>query len=1048
MQRTLFVGLGGTGCLIGSEIERRLRASICGPDGRRLLNKGGQFSAFQPYQLPDYLKFVYADFDERELDNTINQAGIDAPTRQRNAVALRNLAPPAARSYPEVARNLRAGALEVVRNWLPPAANEPPVAPLSDGAGQYPTVGRAALFETIRVTSASDTILAPIERFVSQIENAGAELAALSPGGTVDTLDVYVAFSVAGGTGCGIFYDMLFLIADLLDKQFRGLHTAIHPLVVLPSAFAEGHGGGRVARLNGAQALVDLARYVDHQNHEAPTEAERPSIRLPSSGTPLVLRTKPNMVRTAFLFGRPAAFQKDDLFRSIAAFVEFLFGSMSEPGSDGQHQLSTAQIIVNEAGPRSQMSAVGIGRHPFTTALAASMTVPLDEIGHILTARFLARAIDQLALRPEGEDNGPLLTHFIDTVGLGPLRLRKPPEQLSGIYGRGAGEITRQLAQRDNEIDLHLKQLVDQLRSGPLLNEPATYAYREGFRALLGNPGCDPFRLQRFVSPEAAVDPLSFTDFIERRAREQSAVPPRPSTRDGHLRDPFPGIKLKANSEDVEALRIAQDTFYGAECARQYSAKWAQLGPTWRAHTERMRQDLLRFITTLRQHASAEPQRYDQACIHLWRERAGVKYLLPAGGENNTLDELYERLKYRVALDSGLGEYATEAVLLDRLLDPGYWWKAMEAARNRNPAVAVDEILRPLKARLDRILWDSPDEHGRHLLRPLRERLRDAASAAGMQATEAEEQDRHELVTALSGLIPPGFRLDGPGREERCAISYPTAGERDPQVEGLLRQLVRIGGVNETAIDFYPSSIDSLVVTLTKRNVSIDAVPEACELLREWDDSQRHGRTEDKVRWRQRSGHDFSVILTDREAQVRIVHSLLNALWSGLVVVESGGPESPRSISIKNPVVAGDEELDLTDNRLTIDLPQPPRGLSSWSEFIPSYERMVLGATDAVRAHCKGFIEFVPSGVRSGQLDPPDELYQVVLAAAARDLEIATRIREAQEEPQGAREKAASVLRTWGEVLPQALSHQFEAGAAYGTHRQMQHVHRVAGTGE
>ena len=32
-QPVMFVGLGGTGCDIGAELERRLREEICGPDG-------------------------------------------------------------------------------------------------------------------------------------------------------------------------------------------------------------------------------------------------------------------------------------------------------------------------------------------------------------------------------------------------------------------------------------------------------------------------------------------------------------------------------------------------------------------------------------------------------------------------------------------------------------------------------------------------------------------------------------------------------------------------------------------------------------------------------------------------------------------------------------------------------------------------------------------------------------------------------------------------------------------------------------------------------
>ncbi|MFC7511378.1 tubulin-like doman-containing protein [Streptomyces thermocarboxydus] len=76
---------------------------------------------------------------------------------------------------------------------------------------------------------------------------------------------MFVAFSVAGGTGTGIFLDYLHLIGQAFkDKRFRG--ARIYPLVVMPSAFPEAKGGGREAELNAARAVVDLSRLVDEQN--------------------------------------------------------------------------------------------------------------------------------------------------------------------------------------------------------------------------------------------------------------------------------------------------------------------------------------------------------------------------------------------------------------------------------------------------------------------------------------------------------------------------------------------------------------------------------------------------------------------------------------------------------------------------------------------------------------------------------------------------------------------------------------------------------------
>ena len=49
-------------------------------------------------------------------------------------------------------------------------------------------------------------------------------------------------------------------------RQNSSLRVKIYPLVLMPSAFAEGLGGGRAAELNAGRALLDLFRLVDQQN--------------------------------------------------------------------------------------------------------------------------------------------------------------------------------------------------------------------------------------------------------------------------------------------------------------------------------------------------------------------------------------------------------------------------------------------------------------------------------------------------------------------------------------------------------------------------------------------------------------------------------------------------------------------------------------------------------------------------------------------------------------------------------------------------------------
>ncbi|WP_322769968.1 tubulin-like doman-containing protein, partial [Frankia sp. Cr1] len=156
---------------------------------------------------------------------------------------------------------LRTNARKFIRGWLPPPAGEPRVAPLVRGAGQLPTVGRAALFETFR--NGLEPAQQPIARAIGMIGNSGDELSRLG-GRFGQTCDVFVAFSVAGGTGAGIFYDYLYLIGEAFQRT--DYRAQIYPLVLMPSAFEEGMGGGRRARLNAGRALLDLFRLVDDQN--------------------------------------------------------------------------------------------------------------------------------------------------------------------------------------------------------------------------------------------------------------------------------------------------------------------------------------------------------------------------------------------------------------------------------------------------------------------------------------------------------------------------------------------------------------------------------------------------------------------------------------------------------------------------------------------------------------------------------------------------------------------------------------------------------------
>ena len=177
-QPVLFVGLGGTGCDIGAELERQMREEICGPDGNDFRKKPGK-EGMPPYQLPSCIQFVYADMNQAELDRLprrVVPGPEHVPAAALTAHYVTGLVPQVA-SYPELARNLRLQAGREIETWLPPEPGEPKVNPLHRGAGQFPTIGRAALFGTFMDG------LAPAVRDIStaigKLANSGDELHAL-----------------------------------------------------------------------------------------------------------------------------------------------------------------------------------------------------------------------------------------------------------------------------------------------------------------------------------------------------------------------------------------------------------------------------------------------------------------------------------------------------------------------------------------------------------------------------------------------------------------------------------------------------------------------------------------------------------------------------------------------------------------------------------------------------------------------------------------------------------------------------------------------------
>ena len=374
----LFIGIGGSGGRIGQRLEKRLRDEIRGPDGTRPF--GSADRGHLSYELPSCFQFLYLDIDENDLGRLRDQvAGHEQAVARTMRTASKLL--PSHRSYAQVAQFLHLKAEEEVREWLPPAEGEPKVAPLSNGAGQLPTVGRACLFARIAeagLGAAQDPVTEAIER----LRNCSTDLAALG-GLNSGVCDVFVAFSVAGGTGNGMFYDYIHLVADAFRNT--GIAIQIYPLVVMPSFFPEGAGGGRNAMLNAGRGLLDLSRLIDDQNMRDADEAFRTAGARRATGHSVtyrdrqalkVIQIEPSTIQTAFLFARTAALTEAAFNESIVSFVLSMAGVRSEAGAQDGPKAGAQSSFINQGVDRQTLSASGIGGRGMSTAAVASRPCP------------------------------------------------------------------------------------------------------------------------------------------------------------------------------------------------------------------------------------------------------------------------------------------------------------------------------------------------------------------------------------------------------------------------------------------------------------------------------------------------------------------------------------------------------------------------------------------------------------------------------------------------------------------------------------------------
>jgi hypothetical protein len=998
----LVIGLGGTGGKFGAELERRLRQEICGSDGMKWMEDTG-FDRL-PHQLPSCLQFIYVDIDQSDLTRLTEPPDEFKEAYGRTRQTVSDLLP-ALNSYALVSQYLYTRAEDQVRHFLPPALEEPRVAPLSRGAGQLPTVARACLFAKIR-QAGMDRVQAPLSEAVTRLRDCAVDLDSLG-GVNARSCDVFIAFSVAGGTGNGMFYDYIHLVADAFSRT-PTMSIQVYPLVVLPSAFPEGSGGGRNARLNAGRGLLDLARLVDDQNMRGADHTYRPTVTQRPDEHGVTYREEhgarfiqmvPSTLQTAYLFSNDGGLTEAQLHSSIASFVMSMAGVRTEAGARDAHTAGLQSTEINQQVNRQVLSLSGIGGRGMSSAYVTSLTVPRAGIVELFTTLLLAKAIDDCPRRPQGEDNAPLYKAYLEATGLTRLVTRPPlAQQHAGFLPSASQRGQRATAELE-----HHKTLV---REAVAMMAEA-FVPRDGLEAVgqdrsLVNRHVDPFRAERAIFGGAGASAsMSAVTFLRR-----TPSPPTPLTG-------------KEKREQLAKWR---------EFATQeaWTAAWQDLSAVWEPKLKELATALRQLAEELDQFVRTSNARATQDLAEILDDNGTAHRFahdLPREPEAFYLT-FASRLIQSLDLPPGTGP---EGLLTTLLGGQGPWASlTLDVADGTGARRAVRKLRNEVTARIVEQATSDPA-----LLPHLADLIAPSAQGKGLPGAEA-------VHNALRGLVPTGALLTAAG-PARAIITYPVrvadrAGDgtadradpggsraaRAPELEAYLRQTIDIGA-SEVTYDFRATSAETLTVVLTRTALGIMDIPEARRVMALWAEALRRGSAKDHLRWRQRLGYDFTWLLTTEEQRVSILQRLLIAMRNGQVDVLTGTDERPVEIVIRASAMPGSSAA-----RLELPL-QSWSGTSPWADLLHAYEESVFAGDELNRQELYAAImEVQPLRDRTGNPAGSSDLYKAFLRVQQDEITalgglLASGTLQADHQLQ-----VESLLYFWSRTVPAALTKRIE----------------------
>jgi len=898
--RMVYVGVGGTGLDIGRSLEQMLRDEITGPDGRRLIARGGSFGNFEPKQLPGFIQSLYLDFSEQEIVTLQNELGEGSgDVAAKTATFIRSLSN-AGHASSDVTNLLRSSttASPIVESWLPPKmsdwGNEPTFAPLATGAGQYPTIGRAALFAFMERFGA-EALMRDIRRPLESINTSMGQLEEYT-GNSNPSRTVYflVGGSLSGGTGGGLFLDIIRLIAHAAQEKLGSTPFVVVPLVLLPSAFdrALAPGKRKNATLNAIRGLADLGFMIDEQNAPS-TAGEKATATYPDggSGKGVLTTILPDAsVKAAFVFHRPVDVPSPKALAERAA--RFAINLLRQPtpsksgaaGATGRTMILMDKLVNNSA-LLYEPHPTYLGRRPFASSacvaisdgrefyvnhvarqiVAAVLTDSANKLSEVEIAKR-AQVID-IELKIAPPDSAPINPQLRTRIANpSEVSVEAVREDLKTYLGALDGVSTADGKGINGSVP-------DSLAAGaaPAL-EAATRQIGSSTEWITLMKGASSRRGLDVLSLLAASD--AATKNWVNGSLAGAARPTVPAPQAEQLVSITKGGLFGRKTEaqvDESGLAMLK-----AHEAGRVDATWRNYIRNTQGNAQRFKDAAVSFQQRLRQ---------VQASLDEWGEglsdskqkdyEAGLAQKL---GVVRNLTKLTNDVVRELGREWGIGEPSATGIgrgVLARCQDQALdRWKTNDQGAPEMLIVRLLEAAEPIVSRA----FDQPDVYPAlgHILREW------AEPDAKEMSSEVRSFQSRFLASISDAFIPPTMDRE---IEPMISVAYPE--EANPNVEAKLKEALSSHPALERFLrqsepTFLPrSAANAIVISVTLVGQGLIDIEGGALGLNTWIEAAFRPEPTDRLAWRQRTGYRDPIAFVEGDLKAELIQRLLAAAWNG-----------------------------------------------------------------------------------------------------------------------------------------------------------------------